>query len=531
MSVRLTFHGAARTVTGSCYLLDIGSARLLVDCGMFQGNKTLDALNYRSFPFEPAGITALLLTHAHIDHSGVVPKLTKHGFRGPIHATAATADLCSIMLPDSGHIQEVEVRQLNARNRKRGLPEVEPIYTAADAEAVASQFRAVDYGSWFAPAEGVRARYWNAGHLLGSASIELEVAAPAGPLRILFSGDVGPAHKLLEPDPTAGKSYDYVVCESTYGATDRDDETEATRRQVLAAEIRDASKRGGALLIPSFAVERTQELMTDLSILIDEGTLVPMPIFIDSPLAYRATAFFRKYADTLDNGEMLLRAFNSPHVRLTQSVEDSKALNRLGGFHVVIAASGMCEAGRIRHHLRNRLWQPNTTVLLAGYQAEGTLGRLLQDGVERVRIQGEEILVKARIRRMDDYSGHADSPELVSWVKERLPIARGIFLTHGEDPAMDGLTAALSAGVVPGDRIVRPALDECFELAGARPELVPGETRRRVDPGVVGKLDWHNDLTRLILDINETVAAAADEKTRGVILRRLQRALDDRTPR
>ena len=530
MSVRLTFHGAARTVTGSCYLLDTGNARILVDCGMFQGSKTLAELNYRSFPFEPVGITALLLTHAHIDHSGVVPKLVKHGFRGPIHATSATADLCSVMLPDSGHIQEVEVRQLNERNRKRGRPEVEPIYTAADAEAAAGQFRTVEYGAWITPADGVRARYWNAGHLLGSASIEVEVAAPAGPLRLLFSGDIGPANKLLEPDPTAGSDYDYVVCESTYGATDRADETEDGRRQVLAAEIRDASKRGGALLIPSFAVERTQELMTDLTILIDSGALAPMPVFIDSPLAYRATAFFRKHAAALDNGELLLRAFNSSHVRLSQSVEDSKALNRLGGFHVVIAASGMCEAGRIRHHLRNRLWQPNTTVLLAGYQAEGTLGRLLEDGAKRVRIQGEEILVKARIRRIDDYSGHADGPELVAWLKSRLPVSRGVFLTHGEDPAMDGLTAALSQGVVAADLIFRPALDECFDLTAARPELVPAETRRRIEPAAAARLDWHNDLTKLILDVNEAVAEAADEKARGVILRRLRRALEEGPP-
>lgn len=525
MTLRITFHGAARTVTGSCYLIDTGSKRILVDCGMFQGSKTLSALNYRAFPFDPGHVDAMLLTHAHIDHSGVVPKVVKQGFAGPIYATAATADLCSIMLPDSGHIQEMDVRQLNERNRKRGFPEVEPIYTAADAAAVAQHFRTVEYMSWFEPVPGIRARYWNAGHLLGSASIEIEASVDgARPLRILFSGDIGPLHKLLEPDPTSPSDLDYVICESTYGATDRTDKTEDDRRVTLAREIRDASHRGGALLIPSFAVERTQELMTDLSILVDQGTLAPMPVFIDSPLAYRATEFFRKYAGSLDNGDKLLRAFNAPQVRLTESVEDSKALNRLGGFHVVIAASGMCEAGRIRHHLKNRLWQPNTTVLLAGYQAEGTLGRLLEDGAERVRIQGEEIRVKARIRRIEDYSGHADAPELVGWVKARLPIARGVFLVHGEDPSMDGLTQRLT-GMLPAEKILRPSLDDCFDLSGAAPQLIPSETRRRMDPQIVAHLDWHNDLTKLILDINEEVQKATDEKARGVILRRLRRAL------
>lgn len=527
MTLHITFHGAARTVTGSCYVLDNGTTRVMVDCGMFQGNKTITDLNYRSFPFDPSRIDVLLLTHAHIDHSGVIPKLVKHGFKGPIYATAATADLCSIMLPDSGHIQETEVRQLNDRNRHRGLPEVSPIYTAAEAEAVIPQFRTVEYLNWIEPVPGFRARYWNAGHLLGSASIEVEIAMPsAKPLRILFSGDIGPTQKLLEPDPTAPEGLDYVLCESTYGSTDRADKTEDERRKTLATEVLDASHRGGALLIPSFAVERTQELMTDLAILIDSGVLKSMPVFIDSPLAYRATQFFKKYASTLDNGDKLLRAFTSPDVRLTESVEDSKALNRLRGFVIIVAASGMCEAGRIRHHLRNRLWQPNTTVLLAGYQAEGTLGRLLEDGATRVKIQGEEILVKARIRKIEDYSGHADGPELGEWLKKRLPISRGVFLVHGEDPAMDGMTQRIADVTIPHDRILRPALDDCFDLTADRAELVPSETRRRVNPDVVARLDWHNDLTKLVLDINEQVAGAADEKARGVILRRLRRALE-----
>jgi metallo-beta-lactamase family protein len=528
--LNLSFHGAARTVTGSCYLLETGAHRLLIDCGMFQGSKTESALNYRAFPFQPSSVDAMLLTHAHIDHSGLIPKLVKHGFRGRIHATEATVDLCSIMLPDSGHVQETEVRQLNARNARRGRPLVEAIYGVADAEAAMKQFVAIGYRTWFEPVPGVRARFWNAGHLLGSASIEVEVAAAGNePKRILFSGDIGPAFKLLQPDPEAPSGFDYVLCESTYGATDRPEATEADRRRHLAAEVTAASRRAGALLIPSFAVERTQELMTDLATLIDQGLIPQTIIFIDSPLAYRATRFFTKYASALDNGDVLLKAFKSAHVRLTESVEDSKALNRLSGFHVIIAASGMCEAGRIRHHLRNRLSQPNTTVLLAGFQAEGTLGRVLADGADRVRIQGEDIAVRARIGRIDDYSGHADAPELHAWLKARLPVSRGVFLVHGEDPGMDGLTQRI-ADLFPADRIFRPALDDSLDLLSATPALVPAEPRRRLPPAAVGHVDWHNDLTKLILDINEEVAKAADENARGVILRRLRRALEAAEP-
>ncbi|HKG75512.1 MAG TPA: MBL fold metallo-hydrolase [Aestuariivirgaceae bacterium] len=531
MMLNLSFHGAARTVTGSCYLLETGAHRLLIDCGMFQGSKTESALNYRAFPVEQSSVDAMLLTHAHIDHCGLIPKLVKHGFRNRIHATEATVDLCSIMLPDSGHVQETEVRQLNARNARRGRPLVEPIYGVAEAEAAMNQFAAIGYRTWFEPVPGVRARCWNAGHLLGSASIEVEVAATGGraPLRILFSGDIGPAFKLLEPDPEAPSGFDYVLCESTYGAIDRPEATDADRRRHLASEVTAAARRGGVLLIPSFAVERTQELMTDLTTLIDQGLVPPMMIFIDSPLAYRATRFFTKYASALDNGDVLLKALKSAHVRLTENVDDSKALNRLAGFHVIIAASGMCDAGRIRHHLRNRLSKPNTTVLLASFQAVGTLGRVLADGADRVRIFGEDIAVRAHIGRIDDYSGHADAPELHAWLKARLPVNRGVFLVHGEDPGMDGLTRRI-ADLIPADRIFRPALDDGLDLLGAKPALVPAEPRRRLPPSAVGHSDWHNELAKLILDINDEIAQAADEKARGMILRRLRRALQGAEP-
>ena len=526
MSIRLRFHGAARTVTGSCYLLESGASRVLIDCGMFQGSKTESALNYRPFPFDPATLSAMLLTHAHIDHTGVIPKLVKHGFTGKIHCTPPTVDLCGIMLPDSGFIQESEVKQLNERRRKRGEEEVEPIYTFDDAVKSLESFSAVPYETWIEPAPGIRARYWNAGHMLGSASIEVEVARDTHkPLRILFSGDIGPDNKMLQEDPEAPVSWDCVICESTYGGRDRFERSEDARRDIMAKEVNDAAQRKGALLIPSFAVERTQEIVTDLVLLMEQKKVPQANIFIDSPLASKATAIFSKYAKSLQHGDDLYRAFHSSFVRSTESVEDSKALARFAGFRIIIAASGMCEAGRIRHHLKNHLWQSSTTELLAGFQAAGSLGRILEDGAKDVTIMGEEIKVKAAIRRMEDYSGHADGPELVQWMKERLPVAKTVFLTHGEEEGQIALENDLKGIGVRDDCIVRPRLDDVYDLSGEACALLAEETKPRIDPLAVARLDSHNELASLVLDIQQEIARAADEKSKGALIRRLRRAL------
>ncbi|MCA3554715.1 MBL fold metallo-hydrolase [Aestuariivirga sp.] len=524
--IRLKFHGAARTVTGSCYLIETERARVLVDCGMFQGSKTERGLNYRPFPFDAAAVSAVLLTHAHIDHSGLLPKLVKHGYRGRIHCTAATADLCAIMLPDSGNIQEMEVKQLNQRRSRRGQDEVEPIYTQQDAVDCLSQFEGHAYETWIAPAPGIRARYWNAGHLLGSASVEVEVEQQGSkPVRLLFSGDLGPDNKMLEHDPEAPANFDFIVCESTYGGRDRFERSEDGRREILAREVNGAAGKKGALLIPSFAVERTQELVTDLVRLMDGGQAPRATIFIDSPLASKATAIFVRHAGELQHGGDLTRAFTSPYVRITESVEDSKALARFTGFRIIVSASGMCEAGRIRHHLKNHLWQPSTTVLLAGFQAEGSLGRILQDGARSVTIMGEEISVKAAIRQIGDYSGHADGPELVQWVKERLPVGRSIFLTHGEEEGQRALAQDLRGLGLPHDCIFMPTLDSVYDLSGEACAFVAEDTHPRIDPAMVARFDSHNDMAELILDIKGTVDKAGGEKARAVILRRLRRAL------
>ncbi|ABD89614.1 MBL fold metallo-hydrolase [Rhodopseudomonas palustris] len=530
MSVTIQFCGATRTVTGSCYLLKTSAGSFLVDCGLFQGPKTLKELNYRAFPFRAAAIDAVLLTHAHIDHSGLLPKLVREGFKGPILATRGSRDLCSYMLPDAGSIQESEVLALNRRNAARGRGEVEPIYTQADAVASLAGFRPVDYESWVEVIPGVRARFWNAGHLLGSASIEIECAgegARGAPLRLLASGDIGPDAKLLQPDPEAPAGFDYVLCESTYGDRERPPITPEQRRVRLAEEVRAAAERRGALLIPAFAVERTQELIVDLIELMEQGEVPTAPVFLDSPLAIRATEVFRKHAADLDGGVDVDRLLNSAQLRFTETVDESKAIAKLNGFHIIIAASGMCDAGRIRHHLKRWLCRRNGTVLLVGFQAHGTLGRFLAEGASAVRIQGEEIKVAANIRQIDDYSGHADAGELTRWIAARRPIGRGLFLLHGEEAAISALQGRVAETLVPAAKLFAPLLDDIYDLSPAVPTVMDGAHRRRLAPEAVVQLDWHNEMSKLILDISAQLDAAADDRARGVIIRRLRRALDN----
>ncbi len=524
---RLTFHGAARSVTGSCFRLETDHGEILIDCGLFQGSKTEKELNYRPFPFAPEKIAAVILSHAHIDHAGLLPKLVKHGFSGPIHATHATTDLAGVMLPDSAHIQEIEVEQFNRRAARRDRGSVTPIYTSADAAACLDLFRSQPYDSWFDVLPGLRARFWNAGHLLGSASVEVELAQAEGdPLRILFSADIGPDYKLMHPDPEGPSGVDYLICEATYGDRDRIDATADRRRELLCDEVRAAMHPHGTLLIPSFAVERAQELISDLGRLIAEGDLPQIPIYVDSPLATKATRVFAKHHKELEEGAVLMQGLKSRHLHFTETREQSIALDRLQGFHIVIAASGMCDAGRIRHRLKNWLWRDEATVLFTGFQAVGTLGRILQDGAKSVRIQGEEFAVRARIRSLDLYSGHADGTELRDWIKERLPIRHQVFLVHGEEPAMAGLAARL-VGIIPAGNVLQPKLDEGFVLTPDGAQSLAPATPPRLSPEKVAHLDWHNDVSRLLLEINEGLLASPDEKTRAALIGRLQRALKD----
>lgn len=526
----LSFCGAAGTVTGSCYWMQTKRCQFLVDCGMFQGSKTLKELNYGAFPFDPAKIDFVLLTHAHTDHSGLVPKLVKQGFRGPIFATSGTFDLLTFMLPDSAYIQESEVERLNRRNVQRGRPEVEPMYRLDDVEAALKAFSTVPYETWREVGDGVRARFWNAGHILGSSSIELEIATGLRRprvLRLLFSGDIGPEHKLFHPDPDAPNNFDFVCCESTYGGRSRIDASPERRRRILEHEVSSALKRGGNLVIPAFAVERTQELLLDLSLLFDSGALPKVPVFLDSPLAIKATQVFVKNAGQLEDVARVPDLFRRPNIRFTESAEESRMIGRFNGGAVIIAGSGMCDAGRIRHHLKRNLWRGDATVLLVGYQAPGTLGSLLAQGVRAVKIHGEDVRVNATIRQIDVYSGHADGDQLLAWLKARLPVKSAIFLTHGEEEALNALRDGLEAAGVPGERIIVPQLDDVVDLSAGEARVAFRPVPHRLPRELLRGRDWHNELAAFSLDLRERLEKAADDKARGVILRRVMRALEE----
>lgn len=537
MSATLSFHGAAGVVTGSCYRLQLANRSILIDCGMFQGDKTLKELNYGTWPFDPRQIDAVLLTHAHIDHSGLIPKLVKAGFRGPVMTTEGSADLLHYMLPDSGGIQEMEVERLNRRNQRRGRGIVQPIYTEQDAVDSLKQIAKRDYDSWFEVIPGIEARLWNAGHILGAASIELKIAnGEREPLKLLFSGDIGPEHKVLQKSATAPTDLDVVVMESTYGGRPRPKLDPQQRRATLAAEVNEALAQGGNLVIPAFAVERTQELLADLITLMHDGAVKRVPIFVDSPLALNITEVFARHLHHEKEMKAATMASTSGNLHFTRSVQESMQIEQVSGGAIIIAASGMCEAGRIRHHLKNNLWRPNATVLLIGYMAPGTLGSLLERGERAVRIQGDELEVRARIRKLEIYSGHADHDELLDWLKDRLPIRRGLMLTHGEPDAVGALRAAISLwdkstlplGQLP--QIYAPRLDEFYALNHAHPKLLKTpQVQKRLDRYAEAEAlsghDWHNDYARLMLQVQAELRGAKSDAERRRLLKKLQRVL------
>ncbi|MBS0255467.1 MAG: MBL fold metallo-hydrolase [Proteobacteria bacterium] len=516
-TLTVTLHGAARTVTGSCLEFACGGRRVLVDCGMFQGSRTLEALNLADFGFDPAAIDAVILTHAHIDHSGLLPKLVRQGFAGDIWCTAPTADLIGAMLADSGRIQEADVARRNRRRDRAGEAEHQPAYTEEDARAAADRARPVGLETWFEPAPGFRARLWNAGHILGSASVELE----AGGTRVLCSGDLGPDNKAFEPDPTAPAGWDHVFCESTYGDRRREVTTMAERRRLLAAEVAAAMTRGGNLVIPTFALERTQELMLDLAELMRSGQLPRGQVFVDSPLASEITRVFARHAGELEDLDGMA-VFSSPDFHFTADVQQSIRLNGISGA-IILAASGMCEAGRIRHHLLHNLARRDSTVLFVGFQAEGTLGRTILEGAQMVRISGENVAVRAAIRRIDTYSAHADQRELLAWIMARAPIRGSLLLDHGEAGAIETLRREVERPM-PGQAVRVPEMGEMWELP-------PGEPARRLRTApphlarVTGH-DWQNDYGDFAASLRRRLAAIRDDEARRAAIGLMRKVLD-----
>ncbi|GGD66152.1 MBL fold metallo-hydrolase RNA specificity domain-containing protein [Croceicoccus mobilis] len=513
----LRFHGAARTVTGSCMEFAQKGVSLLVDCGMFQGSRTLEYLNAGPFEFDPAKIPAVILTHAHIDHSGLLPKLVAQGFKGTIWCTGPTADLLEFMLADAGRIQESEAERHNRRRDRAGEEAFQPVYTEADAIAAWHLCRKVELEEWFEPAPGFRARLWNAGHILGAASVELV----AGGVQIMCSGDIGPDNKAFQPDPEGPSGFDHVICESTYGGRQRERVSIAERRRLLGAEVRSALARGGNLIIPVFALERTQELLLDLASLLREGQVPDVPVFIDSPLASRVTEVFARYAAELeDTGGA--NVFASPSFHFTADVSESIRLNSMTGA-IIMAASGMCEGGRIRHHLIHNLHRRGSTVLFVGFQAQGSLGRVIQEGANAVRISGTDVRVRAQIRRIDHYSAHADECELLDWVAAREPIGGTLFLDHGEPEGMEQMRRELQRRR-PDQNVRLPEIGESYALAAGKPAKRIGTGRTELQQAL-GR-DWQNDYAAFVTGLKSDLAHIHDEAKRREALKKMSEILD-----
>lgn len=440
--VKLSFYGAAETVTGSKYLLEADGARVLIDCGLFQGLKELRQKNWDPLPLDARTINSVVLTHAHIDHIGYLPRLVKLGYSGPVHCTSATRDLLEIMLLDSAKNQEEDADYFNRKQLSKHKPAL-PLYSTEDVPAAVKLAVPHQRESWFQAAGPVWCRYHDAGHLLGSAMIEVEVRSGPRPLRIVFSGDVGRYDAPLYHDPAAPPECDYLICESTYGNREHPDEDVLDQ---LADVMHTAIARGGVVVVAAFAVGRSQQLIYLLSLLVRQQRLPAIPVYLDSPMAVSVTRVFESHMDEIDLSESKLpnpkTGFEAKNLHLARSVEESKRINQVQGPAVIIASSGMMTGGRILHHLQQRLPHERNTILLGGYMAEGTRGRALQDGAKWLRVFGHDVPVRAAVAEMSALSGHAGHRELLRWL-EPLAAPKRTFFTHGEKPSATALAEEL----------------------------------------------------------------------------------------
>ena len=434
--MKITCLGGVRTVTGSCYWCRHKAGSFLLDCGMYQGSKKIEERNWTEFPFVPKEIQAVLLTHAHIDHSGLLPRLVREGFEGAIYATPATIDLCAIMLPDSAHIQEMESLWQSRKNVRNGRDPLEPLYTRADADKTLQYFQPVHYNTPITITDGMEVCFRDAGHILGSAIVEVSFPANDDTKKLVFSGDLGNRGQPIVRDPDSIDSADYVFVESTYG--NRLHRSLEETIEEFAKILIEAVHQGGKVIIPAFAVERTQEVLYSLHTLEKQGKIPAIPTFVDSPLAISATEIFRKHPECFDKEslEMLLQD-DSPLSRksltFTRTTEESRALNDLDGPAIIISASGMCDAGRIKHHLKHNVWKPETQVVIIGFQAQGTTGRRLVEGHKRIRLFQEDVAVRAKVHTLGGFSAHADQKGLLEWLstmKESNPM---VYVVHGEE--------------------------------------------------------------------------------------------------
>ena len=456
--MRLEFHGGAGAITGSHTVLDTGRGRIGIDAGMFQGGEKLEELNWRGFGNDGSGLRALLLTHSHIDHSGRVPLLVKNGFRGPILTTAASADLCDLMLRDSAHLMEEQATH-ESRHPDQGRPRP-LLYDERDVERALGLVRPVRYGEPV-DAAGVRVRFQDAGHILGSALLEMDL----GGRTLVMSGDLGRPGSPILRDPETVTEADFLVLESTYG--DREHADKADRGRRLFDIVRETLGRGGNVVIPAFAVGRAQDLLYELNAYAEKGLLRGVPVFVDSPMAISASEIYRRHPECFDADTRALLSrgddpLSFPGIRFTRSKEESKAINGLREPHIIISASGMCTGGRVVHHLAQNLERPESTILFVGYQAEGTTGRRIKDGAKRIRLFGKEFESRARVEVLDSFSAHADRSELLDWLGRFKRFPALVFLNHGEENSSASLAEAIRARF--GADVKVPAMGSKVEL-------------------------------------------------------------------
>ena len=444
--VRVTCLGGAGTVTGSSYLVESAAGnKVLIDCGLFQGGKQMEERNWKDWGFDPARISTLFLTHAHIDHSGKIPKLVKDGFKGRILTSPPTAELCRIMLLDAAHVQEMDAEWQTRKNKRRSTREVLPLYTTQDAEASLKLLAPTERDKIVEPEPGIRARLRNAGHILGSSILELWVEEGKAPLKMVFSGDLGKKHQLIVKDPQEIFDADYLFLESTYG--NRLHRSLDESKTELLEAVQYALSRKEKVMIPAFAVERTQEILYILGEFQRAGRLPKIPIFVDSPLAIKATEIFRKNKKYYDEEAQAIvdqgyDPFNMPNLRFSATTEESRAINETKGSAIVIAGNGMCTAGRIKHHLKHNLWRPGASLVIVGFQAQGTTGRQIVDGAKQVRLFGETVAVKAKVFTIGGFSAHADQNDLLEWAGHFESNPK-VFLVHGEPSAGKSLAAKI----------------------------------------------------------------------------------------
>ena len=473
--MKVTFLGATKTVTGSNFLVEGAGKKVLVDCGMYQGSAADEYENEAPFLFNVDEIDFVLLTHAHIDHSGRIPKLYNEGYRNPVIATKATCDLCSIMLPDSGHIQEMEAEWKNKKRERKGEDPIPPMYTAEDAAKSIEIFKPVQYNEIVDIDENIKARFNDAGHMLGSSIIEVWITENGETKKIVFTGDLGNNDIPLLSPPTMISDADYLVMESTYG--NRLHMRNDDKAEIFLNVVYETLEKGGTVVIPSFAVGRTQEILYELNRIKDKKDdeefykkyqkLMSVPVYVDSPLAISATEIFKENMNLFnEETQEIINAGDNPlefsGLKFTRTAEESKALNASEESSIIISASGMCEVGRIKHHLKHHLWEPNSTILFVGYQAPGTLGRKLVDGEKKVKIFGEEIAVNARVEYIEGYSGHADQEWLMNFVYSFTNPPKHIFLVHGEPEGQEVLKQKLEENTeIP---ITIPDFGETYEI-------------------------------------------------------------------